>query len=200
MLTDILEFSSLELFRKNLDGNSSLSKVETKVEIKFLDPKSCKKIAVKNKWQTNFTVGIDEILEDSDICVIAEVDGYLAHWTHITYKSAYVSEIMKRIWLVSESAYLHGIYTAKDFRKIGIASTVIEKIEAYLHEKGIRELYVLIDSHNNSMLRVATKAGFKEIGKVKIIKIGKLKLYRYKGIFKVFLSQKNADSSRSNTQ
>jgi ribosomal protein S18 acetylase RimI-like enzyme len=156
-------------------------------EVKFLDPDSCKKIAFENKWQANFTVDINEILEDSDLSVIAEVKGHLVYWTQIAFKTAHVDEIERRISVDSESAYVYGVYTAKNFRKVGIASSVMAKVAEHLHERGIRRIFLFVDQHNQSMLKIAGTAGFEQLGKVKLIRIGKLKLCRYTRNMKNFI-------------
>jgi len=184
MLTDILIVNSLFLLEKKLDRFSFVPVNKINVEIKFIDPTDCKKVASENRWQDNFTVDINEIFQDSDVSVIAEVNGHLAHWAQIAFKTAYVAGIEKKISVSSESAYIYGVYTAKNFRKMGIASAVIEKTAAYLCERGIRKVYLFANTHNLSMLKIAEKTGFKRIGMITLIKIGRLKLYRYKGNIK----------------
>jgi RimJ/RimL family protein N-acetyltransferase len=190
MFTNILDITNLQLWEKKLDLSSSFDLTKTDFEIEPVDQKTCREMAAQNNWQANFTTTIDEILDYSDICFIAKADGKMVHWTHITFKSAYIAEINKRIQPNSDSAYLYGIFTAKDFRKKGIASAVIEKVADYLTEKGIKKLQVIVDSHNNSMAKIVNKTGFEQIGAVKLVKIGKLKLYRYKGRTKEFLTSK----------
>jgi RimJ/RimL family protein N-acetyltransferase len=70
---------------------------------------------------------------------------------------------------------------------MGVASTIMQEVSNYLHEKGIKKIFILIESQNSSMLKVAKKAGFKEIGEIKYLKIGKLALYRRKGKIKNFI-------------
>jgi len=190
MVTDFFKVSNLFLYERKLDNFLLLQKSESPIQIYFLDVDGCKKVASENNWQANFTISINEILENTDVCAVAEFNQRLAHWTQISFGGAYVAEIDKKIRVDSKSAYLHGIYTEKDFRKMGIASAVMEKVSAYLLERGISRLYILVDSRNPSMLRVVAKAGFKRIGAIKLTKIGKLKLYRRKGKISDFLESK----------
>ncbi len=191
MLTAILAMNSLRLLEKNLDHFSAAKQTMIDFEIEFLDPKDCKKLASYNQWQTNFTVNADDILEYSDLCAVAKFNGVIAHWTQIAFNSVYTAEIDKDIFVSSKSAYLYGIYTSKDFRRKGLASAVTQKTFAYLSDKGIRRIYMAVDPHNHSMLRIAAKAGFKEIGRITVIKMGKLRLYRCKGDIKKFMKSKS---------
>jgi hypothetical protein len=170
--------TELFLLEKNIDSFRPAVNARSDFEIKIVSPADCKKVASENNWQDNFSVNLSEIVEESNICAIAEFNGSLAHWTQITFGMASVAEIKRRIKLNPESAYLHGIYTASAFRKRGITSEVIEKISMYLHEKKISRLYILTEAHNNAMLKIAEATGFKKLGKATLITIGSKSLFR----------------------
>lgn len=187
MFTNILSITNLQLWEKKLELSDSSDNIQTEFEIETIDQKTCQKLAIQNQWEANFTTAISGILEFSDICFVAKKAGSLVHWTHVTFKSVYIAEIGKKIVLDSGSAYLFGIFTNKHNRKSGIASAVIQKVTAYLAGKGTKKVYIIIDSHNNSITKIITKAGFTQIGAVKFVKMGKLKIYSYKGAIKDFL-------------
>jgi hypothetical protein len=178
--------TELFLLEKNIDSFRHAIDAKSDLEIKIVSPADCKKAASENNWQNNFSVNINEIVEESNVCALAEVNGSLVHWTQITFGTASVAEIKRRIKINPESAYLHGIYTITAFRKRGITSEVIEKILMYLNERKIRRIYILIDVHNNEMLKVAEAAGFKKLGKASLFTIGSLCLFRSEGNIKSY--------------
>jgi GNAT superfamily N-acetyltransferase len=154
-----LTINHLLLLQKNLNL-APVTNHDFKIDIKFIDPTECKKIASLNHWQDQFQVDIDKILLYSDLSVVAEINGRLAHWSHVALKSAYVAGIQKKISIHSECAYIYGIYTAGEFRKMGIASAVLERISAYLAESGIKNAFFLTNRRNLSMIRVGEKKLF----------------------------------------
>ena len=186
-MNNLLVVNSLVFLEGKPERSTRSSESMVQLEVRFISPKNCREIAFENQWQSNFTVNIDDILKDSDLSVVAEVNGHLAHWMQITFKPAYVAEIEKRMLATPESAYVYGVYTAKVFRKMGIASTVLEKALAYLNKRGVKTVHLFVDSHNSSMLRIAEKTGFKAVGEVKLIKIGNVKFYKFKGDIKNLL-------------
>lgn len=110
MLANIIVVNNLLLFENKIDDFfcDQVNKID--VEVKFVDPKTCKKIASENQWGANFIVDIDEILKDSALSVVAEVDDRLACWTQIAFKTAYVGEIEKNFnwfWISLRVRNLH---------------------------------------------------------------------------------------------
>jgi ribosomal protein S18 acetylase RimI-like enzyme len=163
------------------DGSSLKVDSKVNVEIKFVNPTECKKIVYDNHWQNNFG-NISDILQDSDLCTIAEIDGSLAYWSQIAFKATYVEGIDKKIIVPPESAYIYGVYTAKNFRKLRVASKALNDTAIYLFERGIKKLFLFTNTHNLPMQRTAKTAGFNIIGKITLIKIGKFHIYRNKDV------------------
>jgi predicted GNAT family acetyltransferase len=177
MVMKILK-TELVLLQKNFTLSSPVDAAHVGFEVKFVSAEECKKIAIANKWQNNFRVDIDEIVKESNLCAVAEVNGNLAHWTQISFGKTNIEEIQKTINVDSDSAYLHGVYTAEAFRKKGLTFHFIEKISDHLCQKGISKLYILIDVQNSPMLKIAEKAGFKKLGKASLTVIGPIKFYK----------------------
>jgi len=130
-----------------------------------------------------FKLGIDgdEKFGTNDMCATAEIHGELVHWSWVAFNEAYVGEIERKIRINSDSAYVYAVYTAQEYRGLGIASKAMEKICDYLYEMGVRKVYLYTRHDNFPMLRVAHKAEYQKIGTMRFIKVCKLKLYRCKG-------------------
>jgi predicted GNAT family acetyltransferase len=180
--------TDLILLQKDTSSTFLASEGTIDFEVKFTSPAECKKIATENHWQNDFRVDIDEILKESSLCATAMVDGALAHWTQITFGAATVEEIKRKINPGSQSAYLHGVYTARAFRKKGITGHVLSKIAEYLHGLGISRIYIFVDAKNRTMLGVVKKAGFEKLGKATHVVIGGLHIFRVDAEIRDFLT------------
>jgi RimJ/RimL family protein N-acetyltransferase len=162
--------------------------IHTSFNVSLISTADCRKIALENKWQNNFSADLNTVFKQSDLCAIAQADGKLVHWTNISFKGAGVSEIKRKIILDSQSAYLFAIYTADGFRKKGITSHVIEAVIKHLQEIGIKKIYILIAPNNYKMLAIAERTGFKKLGKATLITIGNLSLFRADKKISAFLT------------
>lgn len=176
--TSVFKREKLFVIEKRLTDASFKTEAKIEVNLRLVQRDEFPKIANKFK---KFEVNVEEMLEDGDVCAIAEIDGNLVHWTLVAFNDAYVGEIERKIRVSPDSAYLYAGYTAQEYRGLGIASKAMEKILCYLHEIGIRKTYALIRHDNFPSLRYTHKAGFKKIGTIKFFKICKLKLCRYEG-------------------
>jgi GNAT superfamily N-acetyltransferase len=68
-------------------------------------------------------------------------------------------------------AYVHNSYTAPEYRRLGVMSSLIAYRSMWLHNKGYRRLISLIDPNNVPSLRMDQKMGFQEIDRVKSCRI-----------------------------
>jgi ribosomal protein S18 acetylase RimI-like enzyme len=156
-------------------------KTETKIEVDFkiVQPDDFPKIANKFK---KLEIDAEKMFRSGDMCIVAEANGEIVHWTWVTFKENYVMEMEKKIRIPnSNSAYVYAVYTVPEYRRLGIAPKAMETLLSYLHDRGIRKVFALIHPSNFPSLRYFRKVGFKKIGMIKLIKILKLNLYVCRG-------------------
>jgi ribosomal protein S18 acetylase RimI-like enzyme len=163
------------LLEKRINDFPFRLKTKVKINVQIFYKTEFNRIA--NKF-IDFRVNISNLLRNSDICAIAEINEKLVHWSFVAFKEAMVKEIERRVKLNPGSAYLYAVYTLPRHRNMGIAHEVIYKILCHLRERGIKAAYVIVGSDNLPMLKLAFKLGFKKIGNIKFIKLWKFKLYR----------------------
>lgn len=177
ILGSIFRMEKIFVFERTLTDLCFKAKAKAKVDVKLVQRDEFPKIANNLK---KFKVDAEAIFEDGRMCAIAEIDGNLVHWTFVAFNEAYVMEIKRKIRVSTDSAYVYAVYTAPEYRGLGIASKAMEKISCCLHERGIKKAYALIHPNNFPSLRYFHKVGFKKIGKITFIEICKLKLYKCK--------------------
>lgn len=164
-------------FEKMLDDEGFKTEPKVDIDVRIIQRDDFLRILNKLKLDIN----IEENYRTADLCAIAEIDGDLVHIRGVKLNWAYVGAIERTIRLSSDSAYLYGAYTVPEYRGLGIAPKVTEKIFCHLNQRGIRKVYACIQSNNYPSLRYAHKVGYRKIGTVTFIKIWKLKLCRFKG-------------------
>jgi GNAT superfamily N-acetyltransferase len=120
-------------------------------------------------------------LRAGELCFVAEKDGELVNYAWVCFHEAYVDELEIGIKLNPGSVYRHDVFTVRACRGMGIFPLVFEESCRYLSQKGIRELYGIVDSSNACMLRVYQKAGdaSRRIGEVAYIRLFSLRRYRF---------------------
>jgi RimJ/RimL family protein N-acetyltransferase len=173
-----LSITSEIIFEKTLDDTSFKTEAKVDIDVTIVQRNGFPKITNKLK---KFNVNIQRNCRTADICAIAEIDGDPVHVRAVKLNEFYVEWIERTIQVGSDSAYLYGAYTVPEYRGLGVAPKVTEKVLFYLSQIGIRKVYALIQSNNFPSLRYAQKVGYTKIGTVTFIRISRLKLYRFKG-------------------
>lgn len=174
ILVSLFKREKLLVFVRALDDASLKTEAKVKVDIQVIRRDAFPEISDKFK---NSNINMKETFGTADICVIAEINGILTHWGWVTFNEAYLMEIEKRVRVDSKSAYLYGVYTIPDYRRLGIYSKVMEKLCNYLQKRGFEKVYLCIVYDNIPSLRAAYKAGYQKIGSISFTKIYRLKLY-----------------------
>jgi GNAT superfamily N-acetyltransferase len=165
-------------FEKVLDDPGFKTETKLDIDVRIVQCNDFQKILDKFK---ELNIDVEKNYGTADIYAVAEIDGKPVHIRGVKLNWAYVGALERKIRLSSDSAYLYGAYTVPEYRGLGVAPKVTERIFYHLKQNGIKKVYACIQSNNFPSLRYAQKVGYLKIGTITFIKIWKLKLYRFKG-------------------
>lgn len=92
-----------------------------------------------------------------DVCVVAYVDGSLAHFHWVTFTAELLGEEQMALHLGEKEAYTYDSYTVPAFRRRGIASEAKKFLLTYLIQRGIQTVYAMHKSDNIASSGAAVK-------------------------------------------
>ena len=164
----LLEISRFNVFKKTCNAFELGKLNNIGLKIRLMRPEDIPTIS--RELNINFKA---EVSRGSG-GMVALIDGKLVNWSLFAVNKVYRGEYVKRFNLNHHSAYIHAVYTMREYRGNGIAPQVIDAICGYLFQKNIRHVYLCINPANQASLRFASKAGFKNIGHITYIQILKL--------------------------
>ncbi|MFC1884333.1 hypothetical protein ACFL2O_06160 [Thermodesulfobacteriota bacterium] len=124
------------------------------------------------KWKkeydpTPWELMVDEYDEIDDFFVCKTKDGRLAHISWI-YSSKDKNRIM---FLKIDEAEIKYSLTFPEFRGESLFPTTLLEIRRYLKKKGYKKLFINVLENNLASKRGISKAGFKKIAKMRLVKI-----------------------------
>jgi GNAT superfamily N-acetyltransferase len=92
-----------------------------------------------------------------DVCVVAYVDGSLAHFHWVTFTPKLSGEDRVILHLGDNEAYTYDSYTLPAFRRRGIASIAKKTLLEFLIQRGIHSVYAMHRSDNVASSSAAVK-------------------------------------------
>lgn len=123
-------------------------------EYRRVDEEALKEIIGLSFDNGIYTFFANRSLKSAPKIIVVESEGRVigfAEPRHVLIRKEKVGNIL---WLA----------THPDFRRIGVASHLVDECIRYLKEKGVRSIYVSIEKDNRSSLELFEKKGFAGIG------------------------------------
>ena len=93
-------------------------------------------------------------------CWIAESDGRMVHASWVETEAAWVGEIGRYLVVPAGDAYIYESFTRPEMRGRGVYPAVLATVSEHLGGRGIRRLWIAVESTNQPSLRAIQKAGF----------------------------------------
>ncbi len=112
-------------------------------------------------------------LATGHICYTARAEGRLIHVCWITTGHAWIAYLAREIDLAPDDVYSYESFTAPEFRGSNIAAARSMYMQETLHAVGYRRAVAVVMPENRSAYRAVEKAGYRRIGMLRTIWIGK---------------------------
>ncbi len=112
-------------------------------------------------------------LERGEICFLARVEGQIAHTIWSGRERTWIEGLGYEILLAADEDFGYEAYTAPRFRRRGLATAVRIGVLHAVRAEGFRRSLRAVEPENASVLRQAARAGFRPIGRLSVVWLGR---------------------------
>jgi len=99
-------------------------------------------------------------LSDSTHCYAVEEAGRILHASWVTTSCAWTRELRSFVCVGRGDAYVYESFTSADARGRGVYPSALREVCRALDERGVKQLWVAVEAHNEPSLRAVGKASF----------------------------------------
>ncbi len=98
------------------------------------------------------------------------LSSFISELSDNSYATYFIARYQKKIagyiggWLITDELHITNLAIAKEFRGLGIAQHLIDKIIQYSKDRGINRATLEVRASNNSAMNLYRKKGFTSVG------------------------------------
>ncbi|MCL5270240.1 MAG: GNAT family N-acetyltransferase [bacterium] len=130
----------------------------------------------EDSWLTRAQM-IERIRQGQDLFIV-RCGGEKANYRWVLYRRFFVAGLDRWFELPTGCAYLSGVYTRPAYRRRGIARFSYAHVFDHLLGRGVRTVFLNVDTTNEPSLRNVRKLGFQEYQRGELIRLGFIRIYR----------------------
>ncbi|HYF80998.1 MAG TPA: GNAT family N-acetyltransferase [Symbiobacteriaceae bacterium] len=116
------------------------------------------------EWQRRWAKG--------DVCYGAWLQGVCIHHSWVTTEDAYVGEAHGHLRVPQGEAYVYDCFTSGQSRGLGVFPAVLAYISQRQFDRGVRRLWIAVETENLSSRRAIERAGFVPAGTLEYHRFG----------------------------
>ncbi len=180
LLTPIYEKKVYKVYRIELKSFQQETSGNSRFSFKLIehnDTELIKQIESMEEWLSGKLVSK---LKDKSLCMAALDKEKVAAFNLIDFGEIYIPLIKQKKILEKEEAWSEQITVHRKYRKMGLATELRYRVMAELKERGIIRLYGGTLKHNQAMLKLSRKLGFREIVDIHYRKLFFIKKWDYR--------------------
>lgn len=117
---------------------------------------------------------------DAKLSFVAQVDGRMVGYLKIAVKKAYVLDYDSHLTLPDNVAFIQDTFVLPEFRRRGVAKSIISNALKYLRAHGYCKVFCHIPKWNNPSITTYEGLGFQRVGHIRFLRIFKVKSYTTK--------------------
>lgn len=173
LLSPLLEFGSVRLFKYDLDKVIPTARPRVEVVMRIADHRDVGGLVEAYESSTTRET-IEDRFRNKEMCFIAEdPEGRCIHCRWAAQGEKVVQELGRRIRLATGEVFVYGSYTRLKYRRYGLAAAMHAFTIQKLSEAGLSTVYWFVRGDNP----VGLKAGLPQEGEL----LGKLWFLRFRG-------------------